>query len=98
MKEGDRIYYTGDMANMPSAGTITKIRPPDKWGPESYDIKFDEERFDGDALETRGIYKSAFTPGPGRRFMLLEEYTADRERRIEEMQRRYQTLKSRKSS
>ena len=79
---GDRIYYTGDMANLPDEGIITKRREPNRFAPVSYDIHLDDGR------ELRGIYYLSFNPGSGRRFWLLSEYREDRECRIKEMKER----------
>ena len=79
MELGTRIYYTGDRANHEDAGTIVGINPATKYGPVSYDIDLDDGR------ELRGLYPSAFGKGPGRRFWALDEWQADRARRIAEM-------------
>jgi len=80
---GTRIYYMGDRANLPSYGTITKFRPADKWGPESVDIQFDEERFEGDYEKiAHGITLAAFKQGPGRRFWLAEEWDTEINRQL----------------
>ncbi len=76
---GTRIYYTGDRANIEGEGAITVIHPHDKWGPESYNIALDDGR------NLLGIYPSNFS-GPGKRFWLLDDWEADRQRRITEMQ------------
>lgn len=77
MKPGDRIYYTGDMANMGGYGTITAYHPAGRFNPEAVDIVFDEERFEGDTeKKARMVYVMMFNPGPGRRFWLAEEYDA----------------------
>jgi len=70
-KLGTRIYYTGDMANMGSEGTIIKYRPREKYIPESVDIQYDEDRFDGDTRLGKMIPVIAFNPGPGCRFELI---------------------------
>jgi len=76
LKVGQRIYYTGDMANFPTYGTITKIILPDRWGGVSYLIKFDDETYEGDTKKEAYINYLSFQPGPGRRFMLEEEQKA----------------------
>ena len=83
LPEQTRIYYTGDMANSEDFGVITAIRPADRWGPHSYDIRLDDGR------EWSGVFALSFTPGAGRRFWPYEEWEADRQRRIAEMQARY---------
>ena len=82
---GDRIYYTGDMANIPDKGIIIKRREPNRFAPVSYDIHLDDGR------ELRGIYHLSFT-GAGRRFWLLSEWQADREAKIKQMQDRMRQL------
>ena len=79
---GTRIYYTGDMANQPDEGTVVAVRPPDRWGGESYDICLDDGR------TMRGIYPSNYS-GPGKRFWTLDEWEADRQRRIDEANAAY---------
>lgn len=73
---GQRIYYTGDMANCDDCGTVVAVRPPDRWCTESYDIDLDDGR------TLKGIHGLSFEPGPGRRFMPLDEYHQDRTERI----------------
>ena len=79
---GDRVYYTGDMANLPSEGIIVKKRPADRFAPISYDIHLDDGR------EIRGLYYLSFEPGPGRRFWLLSEWEADRQEKFCQFQER----------
>ena len=78
---GDKIYYTGDMANNPAFGVIIKRRESDRFAPISYDIEFDNGQID------MGIYHLSFKTGGGRRFWLLSEWEADRKIKIEEMQK-----------
>ena len=75
---GDRVYYTGDMANLPSSGVITKRRPADKYAPISYDVHLNDGR------EIKGLYYLSFEPGPGRRFWLLSEWEADRKLKMDD--------------
>ncbi len=96
-KVGTRIYYTGDMANRESAGTITRFHPPGRFNPEAVDIEYDEERFEGDTeRSSRMVYLLGFKPGPGRRFLLLEEYEANRDKAIKDMQERYKKMMAQK--
>ena len=78
MKIGDRIYYTGDMANIEDKGTIFKIRPATKYGPLSYDIRLDDGR------EFLGVYDLSFQPSIGRRFWLLTDWKKDRDEKIKD--------------
>ncbi len=77
---GDKVYYTGDMANVSGFGAVVKINPANQWGPESYDIQLE----DGGHLWT-GIYGLSFKSGPGRRFWALEEWDEDQARKINAM-------------
>jgi len=78
---GDRVYYTGDMANLPSEGIIVKRNEPDRFAPINYDIRFDK---DGEIH--RGVYYLSFESSPGRRFWLLSEWEADLYASIKRMQ------------
>ena len=71
---GTRIYYTGDMANMSSYGTITETRDATRYGPAYVSILYDEPRFEGDTLHSSKIPLCLFSPSPGRRFYLAEEW------------------------
>ncbi len=88
MKRGDRIYYTGDMANCSSEGTITEVVPATKYGAESVWIEFDDIRFEGDTKKKSNVYIQCFEPGPGRRFWMMDEWETDRQVRIKAMQER----------
>jgi len=73
---GQRIYYTGDMANIEDEGRIVRMRPADRLAPESYDVKLNDGRI------FRGVYHLSFDPGPGRRFWPLDEWEAQRKARL----------------
>jgi len=75
---GERIYYTGDRANAEDAGTIVAIRPPNRWGPECYDVDLDDGR------HFPAVYGLSFDPGSGRRFWPLDEWQAHQAKRAEE--------------
>lgn len=79
LKTGERIYYTGDMANHSGLGTITKRWHDTKWNYRLVNIAMDDGR------EINGIHDLSFQPGPGRRFWLAEDYEAMRQQRIAEM-------------
>lgn len=68
---GTKVYYTGDVANIDGHGAIVAIRPPSRWGGQSYDIVLDDGR------EMLGTYPNAFE-GAGRRFMTIDEFDAMR--------------------
>ncbi len=89
MKVGDRIYYTGDMANGASEGTITACNPATKYSPESVDIKFDESRFEGDKMESKSVYIQNFSPGIGCRFWMLENWYSQRKAALKAFQEKY---------
>ena len=74
-----RIYYTGDMANHNGFGVITREYERTKYTPEAVDIRLDDGR------EFRLVFVSMFDPSPGQRFWLLEDWQADRDKRIAEM-------------
>ena len=90
MKKGDRIYYTGDMANGSSEGTITACNPATAYIPESVDIEYDEPRFGGDTMKSRKVLLQNFSKGPGRRFYLLEEWNAERQAALKAFQEKYE--------
>jgi len=81
MTRGTRFYYTGDMANADGEGSISRVIDSPKWG-LSYDLTFDDGRL------FRSVSPLAFKPGSGRRFWPLDEWRANRAKRIAEMQAR----------
>lgn len=68
---GTRVFYTGDAANASAWGTITNVAPC-KWYGLTITIKFDTERFEDDAGETR-VSPFNFSKGPGCRFYLEQD-------------------------
>jgi len=80
LSNGQRIYYTGDMANIEDYGTVTNIRPPNRFYGESYDITLDDGR------EQRDIQQVSFDPGPGRRFWPAMEWDQHRAQQLKESQ------------
>jgi hypothetical protein len=86
MNIGERIYYTGDRANIDGQGTITMIHPADKFYGPSVTIKMDDGR------EWRKILFVMFDDSPGRRFWLLKDWKADQQAKIADMNRRYARL------
>jgi len=85
MTVGTRIYYTGDMANIESEGTIYNVVHDPRWG-QHYDLHFDDGRI------SRGIHPVAFQPSPGRRFWPLAEWMAYRAERIKASQERMRAM------
>jgi hypothetical protein len=79
---GDRIYYTGDMANIPDEGIIIKRYDRDSYNPISYDIRLDDGRIQ------KRIWHNHFDNSPGRRFWLLSEWQAEREKQLTAMRER----------
>ncbi len=79
---GQRIYYTGDMANAEDSGTVVAVNPPTSYTRSSgqtvqilgvtYDIESDDGR------TWRGLTAAHFAPGPGRRFWMLDEWLESR--------------------
>lgn len=84
---GQRIYYTGDMANAEDSGTVVAVNPPTSYTRSNgqtvqilgvtYDIECDDGR------SWRGITPAHFAPGPGRRFWLLDEWREHSRRRMD---------------
>lgn len=89
MKVGDRVYYTGDQANFPSAGTITDCIPASKYISESVRIKWDDKRFEGDDKMESVILIISFSSGPGRRFWMMDEWEEKRREEIAAFQKKY---------
>lgn len=83
---GARIYYTGDMANGASYGTIVEWIPSDRFQ-DQLRIRFDEPRFEGDDDRETVVTPISFEPGPGRRFYMAAEWDALRAEKIEAMRR-----------
>jgi hypothetical protein len=84
MKLGDKIYYTGDCANIEGIGEIIKVNPPDCCGGETYDVKFEDGRI------FKRLYPQLFDTSPGRRFWPLQEWQEGRQRRIEAMKKHWE--------
>lgn len=86
---GTRIYYTGDMANGETFGTITKCREVNAYGGASVDILYDDERFEGDDKTSRGVSILQFEgEEASRRFFTADEWKASQDRKIKEMRAR----------
>jgi hypothetical protein len=79
VKEGTRIYYSGDMANCGDFGVVKRAYS-DKWG-AFFDIHLDDGR------SIKGLHQISFNPGPGRRFMAFAEYQEDRQKKLLELQK-----------
>lgn len=87
---GTRIYYTGDMANCESAGTIIATLPATKYGPEQVRIQYDQPRFEGDT-QLGVVYVSMFRGKPEtRRFFLEQEWLEIQRQKMEAARKRWQ--------
>ena len=79
---GTKIYYTGDMANLPADGEIVKVHG-NPFYPILYDISLDngvEKRI------ARNISPVHLEKSPGRRFIIMSEYEEERNERIKQLQ------------
>ena len=85
LNRNDRIYYTGDMANLEGEGTISRV------GNNGYGDQCDIVMDDGRLM--RGVYFLAFEGGPGQRFYLLKEWEAKRQARIDAFVSKYSEIK-----
>ncbi len=82
LKVGQKIYYTGDMANGDSFGEIIKVETISIY-PVTYTIKYEEERFEGDTKISKCILPSSFEKSPGQRFKTIEQYEEERTEKLE---------------
>ena len=83
MQTGQKVFYTGDMANAPAYGTIIKVNPPNKFYDISFDIELISETTNKKQLQ-KCVLPVQFAPSAGRRFWPLEEYELDRQTKINE--------------
>jgi hypothetical protein len=84
LEVGTKIYYTGDQANLPAFGEITKVYTDEY---NSLEVTLE----DGRVWKKLGAIH--FQPSIGRRFMTLEEYKAERKARLEILEKRMMELK-----
>lgn len=78
LEPGTRVYYTGDMANIPAVGTIVEIVRDARFG-DDYRITWDQT--DGNEGKPDSLIAPVqFRPGPGRRFSTLAEEQAKHEK------------------
>jgi hypothetical protein len=75
MKPGDRFYYTGDMANAASFGTVVAAGSNQFYS--YYDVELDPVDGSGEKIARR-VYVSSFTASPGQRYMSIEQYNAEK--------------------
>jgi len=76
-KVGDRIYYTGDMANSDAEGTIIAHYPKNKYVSECFDIEYDDGRI------SKRVLALGFRPQAGQRFWSLEIWEAKQKQAID---------------
>ena len=84
LKVGEKIFYAGDMANLPATGEIVEVYNS-KFYPVLYDIALDngeEKRI------SKGITPANFK-GIGKRFQLESERKAEREEKIKELEKMF---------
>lgn len=81
LKIGQKVVYTGDMANLPAEGEIVRFDP------SGYDIELINVA--GEKRTARCISPVMFEKSPGRRFLLWEEYQANRQARIDELKAKF---------
>ena len=65
---GERIYYTGDMANVPGWCTVTDHHPRTQWRPECVTLTNDDGRVHAK------LPAPCFTVSPGQRFKPEQQY------------------------
>lgn len=81
LQVGDRFFYTGDMANAATWGTVL-ARIEDKWGLH-YSVVYDDCRFEGDTRTSARVEVYGFYPAPGQRFKTEQQYNEERQRILE---------------
>jgi hypothetical protein len=86
MKPGDRFYYTGDMANAASFGTVVASGSNEFYS--YYDTEIDPIDANGEKVARR-VYVSSFTAGPGQRYKSIEQYDAEREEKLAAFKKQY---------
>ena len=77
---GDKFYYSGDQANPPGFGEITKING------QTHTLSMADGR-------TFNLNKSAFLPGVGCRLMTMKEYEDFKKIQNEKLQEMLKRLK-----
>ena len=85
IKEGSKIYYTGDMANCEGTFIVAKIEPCN-----FYRLKVTVKEEGGEGRKFN-LNPANFDPGPGRRFKPIELRTKERmegRKRLHEMARK----------
>lgn len=75
LEVGNKIFYTGDMANCSAFGVIAKVTL-DEWG-LAYDIRYENDEGDESRRDTIRLPACNFTAGPGQRFKTMKQYDAE---------------------
>ena len=79
LSKNERIYYTGDMANIEGTGTITAINN-NKWG-SNYIIKMD----DGRTLNVSSMgFSEKYSGNGSTRFVTLKAFNDYRKKKLRE--------------
>jgi len=78
LQVGVEIYYSGDGANDPGFGKVTKVNTPDRFDSGSVEILMEDER-----VWKRVGYVS-FIPGPGVRFHIKKIWQKDRAEKVKQ--------------
>ncbi|HXU25585.1 MAG TPA: hypothetical protein VN698_00020 [Bacteroidia bacterium] len=86
LKIGQKIYYTGDMANASDFGIITEVFEPTKYTYWMYKIKFDSGK-------ERKVEAYGFNKSPGQRFKTIEQYNQEREAAMEKLYQSFPHLR-----
>jgi hypothetical protein len=94
LTKGTRIYFSGDMANLASYGIITEEIPADRFQMESVKVKWENERFEGDKMESV-LTKNLFIPDrTGTRFYIAEDYQRERRKAIKKLLQRQDSIEN----
>jgi hypothetical protein len=91
LRAGQRFYYVGDCANISTWGTITKVRENTGYG-LSYEVMYDDSRFEGDTLTGCVEHFSFICGGVGQRFFTLEDWKEVERKAVENYIARYGNL------
>ena len=86
LQAGQKIYYTGDMANESSFGEIMEVFPPTKYTYIMYKIKFDNGK-------ERKVEAYGFNKGIGQRFKTIEQYNEERRLGMEKLYNQFPHLR-----
>jgi hypothetical protein len=76
---GQKVYYTGDMANVAAFGVV--VAKGENAYYKYYDIEIVSDEPNNEKT-TKRVYASSFTAGPGQRYKTIEQYKSEREEQI----------------